>query len=60
MDAQAMMRQFRLREIEKYNRRCRRITALVLAGRKIDDHMTIYHTDMMKLGFESNMKEITA
>lgn len=55
-----MMRQFRLRDIEKYNRRCRRITALVLAGRKIDDHMTIYHTEMMKLGFESNMKEITA
>lgn len=57
---EAALRQRRLREMEKYNRRCRRITLLALAGRKLTDHIVKYRTDMMKLGFESNMKEITA
>ena len=52
-------RQFYLGIIEKYNRRCRRMTALYMAGRKITDHIMIHRTDMMRIGYEMAIKELT-
>lgn len=52
-------RQFNLSLIEKYNRRCRRLTALYMAGRKMTDHIIIQRTDMMRLGYEAALKFFT-
>lgn len=54
----ASVRQERLRRVERYNRRCRRIVSLVLAGRKIDDHVLKYRTDMMRIGYELDLKDL--
>lgn len=59
-EIEAALRHRRLREIEKYNRRCRRITLLALAGRKLTDHIVKYRTDMMRMMYEACAKEITA
>ena len=52
-------RKFNLGIIEKYNRRCRRLTALYMAGRKITDHIILQKTDMMKIGYEMALKSLT-
>lgn len=52
-------RKFNLGIIEKYNRRCRRITALFMAGRKLTDHIIIQRTDMMRIGYEMALKSLT-
>lgn len=52
-------REFYLGIVEKYNRRCRRLTALYMAGRKITDHIILYKTDMMKIGYEMALKSLT-
>lgn len=52
-------RRFNLGIIEKYNRRCRRITALFMAGRKLTDHIIIQRTDMMRIGYEMALKSLT-
>ena len=52
-------RKFYLGIVEKYNRRCRRMTALYMAGRKITDHIILQRTDMMKIGYEMALKSLT-
>ncbi len=48
------------RAAEIYNRRCRRLVALYTAGRKVDDHMILYKTDMRRLAYESTLKDMYA
>lgn len=58
---EADLRQHRLREMEKYNRRCRRLVDLMFAGRRVSgDHVLMLKTDMMRIGYEAYAKEITA
>ena len=52
-------RKFYLGIVEKYNRRCRRLTAIYTAGRKVDDHIILQRTDMMRIGYETAIKELT-
>ena len=44
--------------IEQYRRRCKRILALFNAGRIITDNVIIHKTNMMRIGYETAMKEI--
>lgn len=47
------------RIMERYNRRCRRLVALMLAGRKVSgDHIMMLKTDMMRIGYESAVQKI--
>lgn len=58
---EAALRQRGLREMEKYNRRCRRLVALMIAGRRVSgDHVLMLKTDMLRIGYEAYAKEITA
>lgn len=43
---------------ERYNRRCRRLVALYTAGRKVTDHMILFHTDMRRLAYESRLRDM--
>lgn len=46
------------RAAEIYNRRCRRLVALYTAGRKVTDHMILFHTDMRRLAYESRLRDM--
>lgn len=41
----------------KYNRRCRRLVDLYRAGRT-PDHVTLYNTDILRMGFESTTRDL--
>ena len=43
---------------ERYNRRCRRLVALYMAGRKVEDHIILLRTDERRLGFESTRRDL--
>lgn len=43
---------------ERYNRRCRRLVALYMAGRKVDDHIILLRTYERRLGFESTRRDL--
>ena len=43
---------------ERYNRRCRRLVSLYMAGRKVDDHIILLRTDERRLGFESTRRDL--
>ena len=49
----------RQRIIELYRRRCSRILALFNGGRIITDNIVIHRTNMMRIAYESIMKELT-
>ena len=43
---------------ERYNRRCRRLVALYMAGRKVEDHIILLRTDERRLAYESTLKDM--
>ena len=43
---------------ERYNRRCRRLVSLYMAGRKVTDHIILLRTDERRLGFESTRRDL--
>lgn len=54
----AILRKVADEAAERYNRRCRRLVALYMAGRKVTDHIILLRTDERRLGFESTRHDL--
>lgn len=53
-----IIREIHEQAAEIYNRRCRRLVALYMAGRKVDDHVILLRTDERRLAYESTLKDM--
>lgn len=55
-----LMHKWAIESAERYNRRCRRLVALILAGRTnwMKDHILMYKTDMLRLSHEHAQRDL--
>lgn len=53
-----MMRAWADEAMERYNRRCRRLVALYMAGRNVTDHIILLRTDERRIAYETAVRDI--